>query len=149
MDKFKIINLPKLSFAHIFGADNYHRNFPAREGLLEITYISKGSLPCIRGGVRYDATEGDVTCDFFDLPQQFEADTPHEHHTVGFFMDFCPSNEGIYIPYLTKSTYALAPIRERIDEIIRRKTIAPEDDITLAGLFLTLLGELADYHKTR
>ncbi|MBE6613308.1 MAG: helix-turn-helix transcriptional regulator, partial [Ruminococcaceae bacterium] len=43
--------------------------------------------------------------------------------------------------------YALAPIRERIDEIIRRKTIAPEDDITLAGLFLTLLGELADYQK--
>ena len=144
MQNFTITSLPRLHFAHVFRADSYKSTTPPRTGLLEVTYISKGCLRTQKNGREYCARAGDITCDLFESEQTFLAEAPHEHHTVGFFVDISPDENGLAIPYLTEDFGALSGVRERIDEIIRT---APEDGMRCAGLFLLLLAELDDYHK--
>ena len=37
MQHFQITGIPEMQFAHVFRAESYRRQFPQREGLIEIT----------------------------------------------------------------------------------------------------------------
>ena len=151
MQHFQITGIPQMQFAHVFRAESYHRQFPPREGLIEITCITRGCLHTRKNGRLFSAREGDITCDLFESPQQFDADGFHEHHTVGFRVSVTPADAAeadcLSIPYLTPDAPALRPIRQRIDEIIRHSTLCPDDGLYRSGQLLMLLAELHAYHR--
>ncbi len=140
--------LPQPRFAHIFKAQVYSNLLRVQPDMIEISYISRGSVCCRQAGCSFEAGSGDVICNLFRAPLSIEADGPHEHHTVGFSLPFHISEEArngwIRLPALVSASGAESrQIHSMIDEIIRENMLNTGRELTCAGLFLQLLDLLA------
>lgn len=131
--------------AHVYGAPVYHNTIPSRPegGVMEICYLSKGSIPVSFGEELILQKQYDLTCNLYDGVTNANADSFHEHHTVIFYVDYelCEKEEGaLALPvFLSAGEYTKA--HELIDEIIRIYTLNPKNQFALAGLFFQLLAE--------
>ena len=146
MPYIKIGSLPRLVFAHTFGADEYHGLLSKNSGKIEVSYVKEGVLSVRGGDVSEQLFQGDVICNFFLDDINVDASTYHCHHTVCFRMDFElteESGEGaVEIAWVTRRESGTETAQRLIDEIIRTHTVYPEQEWRCAGLFLELMEAL-------
>ncbi|MBQ8230267.1 MAG: helix-turn-helix transcriptional regulator [Clostridia bacterium] len=147
----KLTGLPKLYFAHIYGAEEYVNELPACKNKIEISYVSEGRMSGVKGGVSYTNEKYDVSCNLYLTKTLVNCKCFHEHHTTAFQVPFEITEErqetALSLPSrLSLSTYG--HIHELIDEIIRLNTLHPERHFTLSGLFLQLLEEYSLLSET-
>lgn len=131
--------IPKCYFAHIFSADRYTHLLRRREDLCEITYIAEGEITVTAGEREYRAHKGDVLINLFRDELRIESDKYHCHHTVAFK---CRFKGGEALPHVVTGIASSSQIYYLVDEIIRERTLSPENENKLSGLFLQLIGEL-------
>jgi hypothetical protein len=65
MPFFALRTLPEIRFAHSFCADRYHGRIPQREHRIEISVITAGGFCVTQSGKSYQASEGDIVCNFY------------------------------------------------------------------------------------
>ena len=141
MRYIKIKTLPKILFAHSFGADKYDKSLPVRKNRIEISYVKDGYM--VSDSI-YKEKYG-ISCNIFDRETHITSSSFHEHHTVCFNLEFDVSDtkaeNSILIPeYLTCPEYSRA--HELIDKIIQIHTLYPEDELSVSGMFLELISEI-------
>lgn len=151
MDCFRLKSFPEIAFAHVFGAERYHATIPAGRKCLEISYISKGSLPFTSNGVSQTAQTGDILCNLSQHALILDCDEFHEHHTIGFSADMecCEPEDpdALSLPLLLRADQHTHVVHHLIDEGIRTHTLHPENRLILTGLLLQLLGECNALHR--
>ena len=147
----KLTGLPKLYFAHIYGAEEYVNELPVCENKIEISYVSEGRISGTQDGVYSVGEKYDVSCNLYRTKTLVNCKGFHEHHTTAFHVPFEIAEEKdeatLSLPRrLPLSEYG--HIHELIDEIIRLNTIHPERHFALSGLFLQLLDEYSRLGET-
>ena len=65
MSYVKLTGLPKLYFAHIYGAEGYVNELPACENKIEISYVSEGRMCGVKGDMSYTNEKYDVSCNLY------------------------------------------------------------------------------------
>ncbi len=140
MKYIKIKTIPKILFAHSFGAEKYEKALPVRNNRIEISYISKGEMTVNA----VSKSKYTISCNIFDKETRISTPRFHEHHTVCFTLeyDIVENNDKdtLALPEtLTFSEYQHC--HELIDKIIQLYTLYPEDELTLSGMFLELISE--------
>ena len=141
MKLINIKSLPVCRFAHTYAAPSYRHVFAKRSNLIEITYIKEGKLTVKQGDVRYYAQKGDVILNTFRDDFVISGDEYHGHHTVGFRLDYEPVEA---VPPVIACGSGSSQIYYLIDEIIKLKSLSPDSENKISGLFLQLVGELED-----
>ena len=146
----KINQNPKIISAHTMGSATFHSIIPPQKGLLELCYVSEGSIPVYYG-------------DEFVLQKQYHlsinprsrittVDIPHfhVHHSILAEMDFdllpAPTAETLSLPSSIAFT-EYGKVHQLMDELIRTHTLAPQSTLATCGLFLQLLA-LCDVNNT-
>lgn len=144
MSRIRLKSIPKIFFAHTFGIDAYRTKLPACAQLWEITRVAEGSLELEWNGQRMMAEKGDLVCNRHEAELCVSSPAYHCHHTVGFLMETSEEEAGELpvFPMVLRPQEGDETCRQLIDEIIFIHTLYPEDELTCAGLFLRLLGEL-------
>lgn len=102
MQYVRLLSLPKLKFAHVFGADKYDNVLKKNpEGFIEISYIKEGEMRKFHNGEWFCRREGDIFCNTFVRETRVSTDAWHEHHTVGFsvLMEYSPSEKAGFYHY--------------------------------------------------
>ena len=152
MPNIRLCGLPKIVFAHIFGNDCYENILPAASGRIEIDYIKSGSLNLSQCDNTYTAHENDIICNLYKSPLQVMSPVYHSHNTVCFEVDFDICTDGdirtyspeiLCLPFLTPASDATIRARMLIDHIIEEHTLAPENQLSAAGMFLELIEALS------
>ena len=151
MSYVNLTGLPKLYFAHIYGAEGYVNELPACENKIEISYVSEGRMCGVKGDMSYTNEKYDVSCNLYLTKALVNCKGFHEHHTVAYRVPFELADKkeetALNLPVrLSLSEYGR--IHELIDEIIRLNTLHPERHFALSGLFLQLLEEYSFLSKT-
>jgi len=140
----KVKGIPKILFAHKYGAVDYSASIPAFSGRIEITSVIDGELTVTQDGATYTARRGDVLCNFYRSEMTVRSTGYHSHITVCFSVDVEPIEES----KLQKACYFAKELGNNdacigiIDRIIRTHLMYPESQLKISGLFLQLLGEL-------
>ena len=151
MKRIKILSLPKLEFAHIYSTPTQKSTMPPRPSQIEIAYISNGVLNYDGNGCTYALKKGDVICNLFNESIVFSSDVFHEHHTVGFSVNFeiCESDNVALpaLPFCLINSAASDTILNIIDKIIKNHTIYPENELKCSGLFLELINLISNEYK--
>ncbi len=146
MKYIKILSLPTLKFAHVFGVEKYVNTLYARENFIEISFVAEGIFKKNCDGREYIARKGDFSCNTYDSLLKVRADGFHEHHTVGFEVEFERSDtfkEGfLTIPKIIPNSENTAKAIRLIDKIIELSENHDTPSALLSGLFLELLGEI-------
>ncbi len=146
MQYIKILSLPTLKFAHVFGVEKYTNTLYTRDNFIEISFVNEGVLKKQFDGREYVARKGDLSCNTYDSLHKVRADSFHEHHTVGFEVEFERSNcfnEGfLSIPKCIPNSESTAKARRIIDKIIELSESHDTPSVLLSGLILELLGEI-------
>lgn len=151
MPNIRLLGLPKIMFAHIFGTDCYENTLPAAKGRIEIDYIRCGSLTLSQAENTCTAYENDIICNLYTSPLQVMSPVYHRHNTVCFEVDFdicsrteiTDSSDRLCLPLLTRASDATLPARLLIDRIIEEHTLQPENRLSAAGMFLMLAETLS------
>lgn len=142
MQYLTVESLPRICFAHTFGADSYQNDFTLRPDTIEITYISKGSLHCISAAGHLIVRAGSIMINTFTQPLRVQSNDYHEHHTVSFQLRFrladAPGEDRV------PTVLAAPPARclSLIDDIIQTHTLHADSGLKTAGLCLQLLYEM-------
>ena len=148
MKRIKILSLPKLEFAHVYSTSKQKNTMSQRPHQIEITYISDGVLNYDGNGHFYSLKKGDVICNLFTKSICFSSDVFHEHHTVGFTVDFeiCDSEDITLpaLPFCLINSASSDEILNIIDRIIKNRTIYPENALKCSGLFLELINLISN-----
>lgn len=131
--------LPKCRFAHTYAAPSYRHFFNKIDNFLEITYIKEGKLAVKQGEEQYVAQKGDIVINCFGGDTSMAGDEYHCHHTVAFKFEY--DRIGYSSPVISCGQNS-AQIYYLIDEIIKLKSLSPESENKISGLFLQLIGEL-------
>lgn len=151
MNTIRLTGLPRLRFAHTFGNESYHTTLPTLSNVIEITYVSQGTIQCEQNGHLFTSSMGDVTCNLFQSANHICADSYHEHHTVCFTVPFVPAQDidedALHLPQLGADRTSAQECRRLIDEIIRAHTQEADSDMKCAGLFLQLLAEISALNR--
>ena len=141
----EIDSMPKILFAHEYGADDYSIRFCTIPGRIEVTLVTKGELIIEIGGEKHVAQAGDIICGTFDKPSFVTTDAPHEHHTVCASVNWREMENtvsGLYLPLITKGGPHLRHAESIIEKFIR-DTLTYQDSPTRgAAKFLELLCEI-------
>lgn len=143
MPYIKINKIPKIRFAHVFGATEYKNTIPPEKNLIEISYVSEGETRVKDGSEYYVMTKYSLSINLRDSLVKIKADKFHEHHTVCFEVEFESSEEkdSIYLPralhFKEKNT-----AHDIVDEIIKIHTLYPERELKLGSLILSLLDQI-------
>ena len=133
-------SVPDVIFAHAFTADSYRQTLASSRDIIEITYITEGSLSLSSGGVTETAFSGDVITNRYEAPLTVDARSRHSHHTVCF--TFETKEPFSAIPLVTRSGAGTSQICRLIDGIIMIHTLYPDERMRPTGLFIQLVGEL-------
>lgn len=146
MQYIKILSIPRLKFAHVFGADRYDNTLGKRKNFIEISYVKSGAMKKIKNGVPFVSHAHDLSCNTYHYPVKVHTDTAHEHHTVGFEVEFersdNPKEDFIALPDEIQSCDKSAILHKLIDEIIELSESHDTCHLTLSGLILNLLGQI-------
>ncbi len=151
MKRLKILSLPQMHFAHTYKSDEYQSAWLGNTNLMEVTYITSGSLRFSVGQDIYEAREGDIICLGATVGSNIvniKADGYHSHHTVCFYIsaEYIESADPCLpeIPLITTVPDGSPKCLNYIDDIIYAHTIHPhKSDIKCVGLFLELLNEIS------
>ena len=146
MRYIKIKGIPRVIFAVSYEMQSYKNVIPVFEeqNKFEICYISHGEVSVLYGDEAVLQKKYDVTFNLYDRETRVFADSPHEHCSVKILVDYEPcladDEDAIAIP-LHMPFSQKTKIHDVIDEIIRAKTLNPEDTLSLSGLVFRLLSE--------
>ena len=143
MENFSIRRLPTFFFAHKFAIDGYRAHLIPRPQQIEICLITEGELSVFCNGVPDVARRGDIVCNYGRVLDVF-CEGYHAHHTVSFLVEFEPDASAFDLPLVIHAPQNSAACLRLIDKIITAGVIDPEDHFKLSGLFLQLLGEVAE-----
>ena len=135
-------SIPRVRFAHVFGAEKYENSFLPAKDVIEITYISKGSFAFRAGGEERVIGEGGMLINTYTAPFFVEAKGRHEHHTVAFDVNFTLSDAPSPSAVPTFAGRVPESCLRLIDEIIRTNTLDSGGELKCAGLGLQLLHEM-------
>ena len=154
MQYVRLLSLPKLKFAHVFGADKYDNVLKKNpEGFIEVSYIKEGEMRKFHNGEWFCRREGDIFCNTFVHETRVSTDAWHEHHTVGFsvLMEYSPTEKAGFLPLPEHLPYSVESQRaiQLIDEIIAKEQNHGVSPLVLNGLFLQLLGEISALAQTQ
>jgi len=150
MYHLKIQSAPQIISAHSMGSTTFRSQIPVSSGILELCYVSEGSIP-----VKYG--------DEFVLQKKYHVsvnprarittvDVPHFHihNSVVAKMDFelldTPTEGALSLPKNIPFS-AHGKVHDLIDDIIRTHTLAPQNHLATCGMFLHLLS-LCDANNT-
>lgn len=137
--------MPRIQFAHIYGAENYVNHFPVKECRMEVTLITEGTLSVEIGGEKHMAQKGDIICTVFDKPSTVRSEGHHQHHTVCAYLNWhMPDNVtgGLYLPLITRAKESLRNAESIIERLIRDQLIYQDSPTRGAIKFLELLYEI-------
>lgn len=142
---FEIDSMPRIQFAHVYGAESYINRFSVKKCRMEVAIITKGTLTLEVEGEKHVAREGDITCLVFDKPTVVRADSYHQHHTVSAGLDWHVTDNvtgGLYLPLITRAKEGLHSA-ESIIELLIRDPLTFQDCPTRGAVkFLELLCEI-------
>lgn len=145
MDTIELCSLPKIKFAHIHSAESYANSFRPRPSLIEVTYISEGSLTYECDGSRFTAGQGDVICNLYRSDAKITSKGYHIHHTVcaNAQIKLLQNNiNGLYLPIHIKSQLGTEKIQHIIDLFIRDRFTYINFSARGSAKFLELLCEI-------
>ena len=143
MPYIKINQLPKIRFAHVFGATEYKNSIPPEKNVIEISYVSEGETEVQDGSERYRMTKYSLSINLRNSQVKIKADKFHEHHTVCFEVEFevTEGKDSVCLPralhFKEKDT-----AHDIVDEIIKIYTLYPERELKVGGLILSLLDQI-------
>lgn len=144
MEKISVRQLPRFSFAHKFSMVGYRYRISAlRPQETEISMITEGSLTVVHNGVQDVAQRGDIICNFGQV-LDVSCEGYHAHHTACFLVETDPDAPPPDLPLVIHAPQNSAACLRLIDKIIAASVLDPENHLKLSGLFLQLLGEVAD-----
>ncbi len=146
----KINGNPKIFSAHSMGSATFHNVIPQQTGILEVCYVSEGSIPVKYGDEFILQKKYHVSINPRSLVTTVDVPHFHIHNSILVEMDFelldTPSGEALALPKnIPFSEYGKA--HALIDEIIRTHTLAPQNKLATCGMFLQLLS-LCDDRNT-
>lgn len=146
----KILGNPKIISAHSMGSATFHSVIPPQTGLLELCYVSEGSIPVKYGDEFVLQKKYHLSVNPRSRETKVEIPHFHIHHSVLAQMDFelldTPTADTIALPpNIPFSAHGKA--HALIDEIIRTHTLAPQNHLATCGMFLHLLS-LCDANNT-
>ena len=140
----KLKSLPKIRFAHAYGAATYENELPVKKGQMEICYIAEGINHAKQGGVLYVEEKYDIACNLFEDITYIKTKGFHEHHSVSFSVEFEILEEdaegAICLPRHLRCG-GRKKIHDLVDEIISAFSLTPQRSAKLSGLFLETLSE--------
>lgn len=142
---YEIETLPCVKFAHVYHADTYFNSFLNRDGSMEITFISEGSITIEYKGKEYVANKGDIVLLPYDQEQiNIKAYAYHEHHTVCAHLKWSLQNDinGLYLPLITPARFNTRSAANIIDQLVRNQLIFKNSQTKSAAKFLELLCEI-------
>ena len=138
-----IRQLPTFSFAHKFSMVGYSARITLRPQQMEISMITEGELTVLHNGAQDVAKKGDIICNLGQVLDVSYAGY-HAHRTACFFVETAPDVPPLDFPIVIHAPQNSAACLRLIDKIIAAGVLDPEDHLKLSGLFLQLLGEVAD-----
>lgn len=145
MPYIRIKSLPKIIFAHRFGAERFDNVLPAAPNKLEINYLVYGENEFTYEGNTYKKHENEISCLPFRSVLSSHTPAPHEHRTVGASVEFEYSDEPregfTPFPLLIRASKRNENAKRLIDEIVYYHSLG-ENEMKEAGLFLELIGEI-------
>lgn len=148
MTRYQLTSIPKILFAHTYSAKDYETRFPVHSAKIEITVITKGSVDFQSENFKVTARENDVLINLFQKETTIRSVGLHEHHTVGFSVNYEPTEEkGILLPVLTKFSSPNHTVSRLIDRIIRGFPLEDDPKLSCSGMILELIGELNEMQK--
>ena len=142
---FEIDTMPRVMFAHVFGADSYYNRFTPKEDVMEVTLVTSGELHIELGEQIFVAHSGDLLCSPFDLTSVVSSDTPHEHHTVGATLSWREVENtagGLCLPLITRANPSLKRAENIIEQLINDPLLYKDSRTRGAAKFLELLCEI-------
>lgn len=144
MSKIKLLNTPKIEFAHTFSADEYCNFIPKKENCIEISYISDGNSFVEVANENFQNDKYSVSVNFRTNGIKVSAPKYHEHHSVCFSANFKLDNikQKNFCGYISLEFGGKEKLHTLIDEIIYVNTLYPERQLTVIGLFLQIIDEI-------
>ena len=142
---FEMDSMPRIMFAHVYGADSYYNRFSPREKVMEVTLVTRGELYIDLDDKKLVVHEGDIICSPFDSTSVVSSDRPHEHHTVGASVAWRAVENtagGLCLPLVTRSSPNLKRAENVIDQIISDPLTFKDSPTRGAAKFLELLCEI-------
>ena len=145
MKSIEILSLPRVRFAHVFGAPSYQNFFAPKDDWMEITYISEGELTveCDEGS--FTAKKGDIVClCCYPSPVRVRAEGVHEHHTVLAQVKWSVREDAkeFWLPLVTSERFHTQKAAKQIEELICKPLLFRESPGKGGVLFLNLLAEI-------
>lgn len=144
MEYISLKSIPKLNFAHVYGAVDYKNDLAQAENTIELSYITQGSTEELQENAPSVIKRvGDVSCNLFHQKTPIRSHGWHEHHTVAFHVEFDYSREpkdGFFpiLRHLPQNENSYKAHR-LIDEIIQLSQSHETTELAVSGLFLQLL----------
>lgn len=145
MNSVEILSLPRVRFAHVFGAPSYQNLFPPKEDWMEITYISQGELGIACDEGKFIARKGDIVClCCYPSSVRVTAEDFHEHHTVLAQVKWSEREDpkGFWLPPVTPESFHTQRAAKQIEEFVCHPLMFRESPGKGAALFLDLLAEI-------
>ena len=152
MQYIKILSVPRLVFAHVFGAERYFNTLSARKNFIEISFITAGTLKKTVDGISTLYHVHEISCNDYTKTLKVNSEHYHQHHTVGFEVAFecsdTPKDGFSALPETIPVFDKIFTLHKTIDKIIELSENHDTAPITLSGLFLQLLGQIDSAVKT-
>jgi len=145
MNTVDIVSLPKMQFAHIYGAQAYSAQFPVKKNFMEISYIEEGALNITVEMEHFHVQKGDVICFLRQAETIISTDVYHCHHTIGATLDWHFADQGhhgLNLPVVLPKDNVSANIYQLIDNMIHKQLLYKSSDAHFAAKFLELLCEI-------
>ncbi len=146
----KLITVPQIQFGHIYEDIDYRMQLDHRSDTIETAYFTAGDAILQYCGREYHVERGDLVL----LPFASDADqvtircTGYQcHHTVCFQAQIEYEQDDPLYPIVTHVPEGAAEIPDLIDTIIKTHTLDPGRTLRCAGLFLSLLDEIAEVNR--
>lgn len=148
----KLNTVPQILFGHIYEDTDYATRFDHRRDTIETAYFTAGDAVLQYCGREYTVGRGDLVLLPFITDEDrvsFRCVGYQCHHTVCFQAQIEYEQEDVLYPIVTHVPEGAKEIPELIDAIIKTHTLDPNRMLKCAGLFLSLLDEIAELNRRR
>ena len=146
MNKFKIMSIPTVEFAHSFEIDYYDYPMPLFDGVIEVVYLAEGELTFTSEAGTCIAHKGDVVTLCYREKILLESHAYHRHETVSMTVRYEPAERdeenAVTLPLVITDTSGRC--HSLIQEIIRTNAMFPEQKLRCSGMCLELLCEISE-----
>ncbi len=142
-------SMPKVTFAHRYGTEDYNGTFQKNEGLIELTYILRGAVSYEADGQHGIIPADSVMITVYNSGKRYYCTEPyHQHTTVGFTVDYEETAEGgLVLPHYVSFKTPDNSFRPLVEQLVLQYNLNPDNPRSLAMLF-ELLGMISDRYQS-